>query len=149
MTRILTAVLLLAMSLPLTAAKRRAAAHPAALTRESITAVAARAANRVTISYARRLHWENAVYFDGLVLLGEQMELRDPGSGVPFIERAVSILLNSDDAIETVRWGDGAPTDMARVSRQDALYLAICTAREPVTAFTAFSIVPGFVSRSS
>jgi hypothetical protein len=106
-TRILTAVLLLATSLPLTAAKRRAAAHPAALTRESITAIASRAANRVTISYAPRLHWENAVYFDGLVLLGEQMELRNPGSGVPFIERAVSILLNSDDAIETVHWGDG------------------------------------------
>lgn len=106
-TRILTAALLLAMSLPLAAAKRRAAAHPSALTRESITAVASRVANRVTISYDPRLHWENAVYFDGLVLLGEQMELRHPGSGVPFLERAASILLNSDDAIETVHWGDG------------------------------------------
>lgn len=105
--RILTATLLLAMTLPLAAAKRRAVAHPAPLTRESITAIASRVADRVTISYAPRLHWENAVYFDGLVLLGEQMELHSPGSGVPFIERAASVLLNSDDAIETVHWGDG------------------------------------------
>jgi hypothetical protein len=81
--------------------------HPAALTHATIAATAARVADRVVFTYHPRLHWENAVYFDGLVLLGEAMDSREPGSGTRFIERAASILLGSDDPIETVYWGDG------------------------------------------
>ena len=114
-------VLLLVLSLPIFAGpKRRAVAAPSALTHESITATASRVADRVTWTFHPRLHWENAVYFDGLVLLGEQMELRAPGSGVRFLEKAVAVILGSDDPIETVHWGDGtafgqAAMDLYRV----------------------------------
>lgn len=70
-------------------------------------AKAIRVADRVTWTYHPRLHWENAVFFDGLVLFGEQLELRTPGSGQRFIDRTASVLLLSDDPIETVHWGDG------------------------------------------
>ncbi len=121
MSRSLSLVLLLVLSFPLLAApKRRAVQHPGALTREAILATSTKVADRVTLSYHPRLHWENAVYFDGLVLLGEQMELRAPGSGSRFVERAASVILNSDDPIETVYWGDGtafgqATLDLYRV----------------------------------
>jgi len=117
----LSLVLLFVISLPAAAApKRRAAQHPGALTREAIVATASRAADRVAFSYHPRLHWENAAYLDGLVLLGEQMDLRAPGSGSRFIERAASVILESDDAIGTVYWGDGtafgqATLDLYRV----------------------------------
>ena len=94
--------------------------HPGPLNRDAIVATASRIADRVVLSYSPRLHWENAVYLDGLVLLGEQMELRLPGSGSRFIERAASVILDSDDAIDTVYWGDGtafaqAAMDLYRV----------------------------------
>src|SRR4051794_31490604 len=60
--------LVLCLSLP-AAPKRRAVQHPGALTREAIIATASRVADHVTLSFHPRLHWENAVYFDGLVLL--------------------------------------------------------------------------------
>ncbi|HEX7709105.1 MAG TPA: glycoside hydrolase family 88 protein [Thermoanaerobaculia bacterium] len=94
--------------------------HPVPLTREVIKAAAAKVADRVVWTYAPRLHWENAVFFDGLVLLGEQMELESAGSGDRFLQRAASVLLESDDAIETVYWGDAtafaqAAMDLYRV----------------------------------
>ena len=113
--------LLLVLPLPsLAAPRRRAVLHPAALTREAIIATASRVADRVELSYHPRLHWENAVYFDGLVLFGEQMELMSPGSGIRFLERAASVILHSDDPIDTVYWGDGtafaqAAMDLYRV----------------------------------
>jgi len=107
-------VLLLVISLPAAAAsKRRAAEHPGALTRDAIVATATRVADRVSLSYDPRLHWENAPYLDGLVLLGEQLELHSPGAGAPLIERAATILLDSNDAIETVYWGDGTAFSQA------------------------------------
>ncbi|HYI10695.1 MAG TPA: glycoside hydrolase family 88 protein [Thermoanaerobaculia bacterium] len=132
MPRFLVSLVLLVLSVPMVAApKRRAVQQPAALTPEAIIAAASKAADRVTLSFHPRLHWENAVYFDGLVLLGEQMELRSPGSGGRFIERAVSVILGSDDPIDTVHWGDGtafaqASMDLYRVlppndPRRDAI----------------------------
>jgi rhamnogalacturonyl hydrolase YesR len=101
-------VLLLTLSVSaLAAPRRRAAQHPATPTREGITATASRVADRVVWTYAPRLHWENAVFYDGLVLFGEQMELRAPGSGQRFLDRAASVLIESDDEIDTVSWGDG------------------------------------------
>lgn len=101
-------VLLLLLSLPILAApRRRAVQHPTALTRETIIATASRAADRLMLWHDPRLHWENAVFFDGMVLLGEQMELHAPGTGARFLDRAATVLLQSDDAIETVYWGDG------------------------------------------
>jgi rhamnogalacturonyl hydrolase YesR len=104
----------------LAAPRRRAVAHPAPLTHDRIIATASKVADRVTLSFHPRLHWENAVYFDGLVLLGEQMNLRSSESGDRFIDRAASIILESDDPIETVYWGDGtafgqAALDLYRV----------------------------------
>jgi hypothetical protein len=104
----------------LAAPKRRAVQQPATLTPDALTAVATRVADRVTWTFHPRLHWENAVYFDGLVLLGEQMNLRQPGSGDSLIDRAAAVLLESDDPIETVYWGDGtafaqAALDLYRV----------------------------------
>jgi hypothetical protein len=95
-------------SLPMLAAPRqRAVQHPAPLTREAITAMAARVADRVVLSPSEpRLHWENAVYLDGLVLLGEQRNRQSAGSGDRFIESAASVILNSDDAIDSVFGGD-------------------------------------------
>ena len=102
------------------APRRRAVQQPASLTPESLTVVATRVADRVTWTYHPRLHWENAVYFDGLVLLGEQLNSRQPGSGDRFIDRAAAVILDSDDPIETVWWGDGtafaqAALDLYRV----------------------------------
>ena len=106
--------ILLTFALPTAAApKRRAVRHLGPLTREAIIATASRVADRVTLSFHPRLHWENAVYFDGLVLLGEQMELRNLGSGTRFLDRAASVLLDSDDPIETVYWGDGTAFSQA------------------------------------
>ncbi|MGZ5474305.1 MAG: hypothetical protein ACXWG4_10130, partial [Thermoanaerobaculia bacterium] len=128
--------LLLLLSLPAGAAsKRRAVQHPHALTRDAVIAMASKVADRVTLSYHPRLHWENAVYFDGLVLFAEQMELRSPGSGSRFLDRAASVILESDDPIETVYWGDGtafaqAALDLYRVlppsdPRREALLVTL------------------------
>lgn len=90
-------------ALPLTAApKRRAVDHPVGWTREAIVATATRAADGVVLSFHPRLHRENAVYFDGLVLFGEQLNAQAPGSGNRFLESAAAVLLSSDDPIETV-----------------------------------------------
>jgi rhamnogalacturonyl hydrolase YesR len=102
------------------APRRRAVQRPASLTSESLTIVATRVADRVTWTFHPRLHWENAVYFDGLVLLGEQMNAREASSGDRFIDRAAAVILDSDDPIETVWWGDGtafaqAALDLYRV----------------------------------
>lgn len=116
-------VLLLVLSFP-ALAKRRAVQQPATLTPEALSAVAGRVADRQTWTYHPRLHWENAVFFDGLVLLGEQMNLRQPGSGERFLGRAAAVLLESDDPIESVYWGDGtafgqAVLDLYRVLPAD------------------------------
>jgi hypothetical protein len=104
----LSLVLSLLVSLPLAAASRRRAVQPpATLTRDAITATATKVADAVTLWHDPRLHWENAVYFDGLVLLGEQLEAQAPGSGAPLLDRAATVLLESEDAIDTVHWGDG------------------------------------------
>jgi hypothetical protein len=102
------------------APRRRAVDPPAALTPDSIVALAAKAADHVELSTEPRLHWENAVYLDGLVLFGEELNRRTPGSGDRFIERAASVILDSDDAIDTVFFGDGtafvqAAMDLYRV----------------------------------
>ena len=81
--------------------------HPAPFNHETIAAAATKVADRVALSYDPRLHWENAVYFDGLVLFGEELNQRSPGSGARFIEHAADVILNSTDAIDAVYWGDG------------------------------------------
>ena len=117
----LTCFLLVLLSIPAVAVpRRRAVAPPAALTADAIIAIATRAADRVALGTEPRLHWENAVYLDGLVLFGEEMNRRAPGSGDRFIERAASVILDSDDAIDTVYFGDGtafvqAAMDLYRV----------------------------------
>ena len=96
------------VSLPTAAApRRRAVQQPATLTREALSAVAARVADRASWAHDPRLHWENAVLFDGFVLAGEQMNLHKPGSGDRHLERAASVLLDSNDDIAGVSWGDG------------------------------------------
>lgn len=108
----LVLVLSLLFSLPL-AAKRRAVQQPATLTRDALSAVATRIADRATWAHDPRLHWENAVLFDGFVLAGEQMNAHRPGSGDALIERAATVLLHSDDDIEGVSWGDGTAYSQA------------------------------------
>jgi rhamnogalacturonyl hydrolase YesR len=114
-------LLAFALALPLAAAPRhRAVRHSGPITRADVIATATRAADRVTWTFHPRLHWENAVYFDGLVLFGEQLNAQAPGSGDRFIERAAAVLLQSDDPIDTVYWGDGtafgqAALDLYRV----------------------------------
>jgi rhamnogalacturonyl hydrolase YesR len=110
------ALLFLALSShALSAAPRhRAVVHPATPSRAEIAAIATNVANHVSLSYAPRLHWENAVYLDGLVLLGEQLNAQ------AMIDRAASVLLESDDDIDQVYWGDGtayaqAALDLYRV----------------------------------
>ena len=100
--------LLVLLSIPVVAApRRRAVAPPAALTADAIIAIATRAADRVTLGTEPRLHWENASYLDGLVLFGEEMNRRDPAAGDRLIERAASVILDSDDDIVRIFWGDG------------------------------------------
>jgi len=131
-SRSLVALVLVALTFPtLAAPKRRAVEHPAPLTDDAIIAIAAKVADRVTWTFHPRLHWENAVYFDSLVLLGEELNRRNPGSGDPYLDKVANVLLNSDDPIETVWWGDGtafgqATLDLYRVlppsdPRRDAL----------------------------
>lgn len=121
MPRVLSVFLVLLLSFPaLAAPRRRAVDAPNAPVPDSIVFVASRAADHVELSFAPRLHWENAVYLDGLVLFGEQLNKRNAGSGDRFIERAASIVLNSDDDIANVYWGDGtafvqAAMDLYRV----------------------------------
>ena len=134
-------VVFLALSIPtMAASRRRAVEPPVSLTPDSIVALASRAADRVALSTEPRLHWENAVYLDGLVLFGEQLNARHPGSGDRFIERAAAVILDSDDAIDTVFFGDGtafvqAAMDLERVlppgdPRRAAL---LATATGPMT----------------
>ncbi|HYC91097.1 MAG TPA: glycoside hydrolase family 88 protein [Thermoanaerobaculia bacterium] len=116
---VLVLALSLLVSLP-AAAKRRAVQPPVPLTREALSAVAAKVAARAAWAHAPRLHWENAVLFDGFVLAGEQMNLHQPGSGDALIARAASVLLDSDDDIAGVSWADGtayaqAALDLYRV----------------------------------
>jgi hypothetical protein len=117
----LALVFFLILSFPLSGApRRRAVQPPAPLDRARLLAAAATVADRVTWTYHPRLHWENAVYFDALVLLGEQMNARTPGSGTKYLDRVAAVLLESDDPIETVWWGDGtafgqATLDLHRV----------------------------------
>jgi hypothetical protein len=106
-------------------------AAPAPATREAIAAIATKVADRVALSYDPRLHWENAVYLDSLILLGAQLNAQKAGSGTALIDRAADVLLNSNDAIADVYWGDGtawaqAALDLYRVlpptdSRRSAL----------------------------
>ena len=124
MSRLPLVFLALVLTFPaLAAPRRRAADHTNALTADSLTLLATKAADRVDLhkfSFAPRLHWENAVYLDGLVLFGEQLNLRNPGSGDRFIDRAATIIVESNDEIDTVYWGDGtafvqASMDLLRV----------------------------------
>jgi hypothetical protein len=90
------------------------------LTDDAIIAIASRAADRVALGTEPRLHWESAVFLDGLVLFGDELNRRTAGSGDRFIERAASVILNSDDRIDTVYFGDGtafvqAAMDLDRV----------------------------------
>jgi hypothetical protein len=105
-------VLSLLFSLP-AAAKRRAVQQPATLTRDALSAVAVRIHDRATWAHAPRLHWENAVLFDGFVLAGEQLNAHEPGSGDRLIERAAAVLLDSDDDIAGVSWADGTAYSQA------------------------------------
>lgn len=109
MARLLASLVLALLVSPLLSAapKRRAVEHPTPRSKAALIARATRVADRVTWTFHPRLHWENAVFFDGLLLFGEQLELRSPGSGVRFVERSATVLLQSDDPVETVYWGDG------------------------------------------
>lgn len=114
MSRYSLVALLIALALPTFAApKRRAVKHPSALTREAVVATATAVAGRVTWTFHPRLHWENAVHFDGLVLFAEQMNLQRPGSGDWYLELVASVLLDSDDPIATIHWGDGTAFSQA------------------------------------
>lgn len=105
--RALSAVLLL-LSFSLEAApRRRAVGHPGAPTREAIVAAASRAAMRVQLAHDPRLHWENAVWLDGLVLFGAQLNAHTPGAGDRFLERAAQVLLQSNYKIDVIHWADG------------------------------------------
>ena len=108
----LVLVLSLLVSLP-AAAKRRAVQQPATLTHDALSVVVTRVADRANWTHSPRLHWENAVLFDGFVLAGEQMNAHEPGSGDALIERAASVLLDSDDDIAGVSWGDGTAYSQA------------------------------------
>jgi len=113
--------LALLLTIPAIAAPRRHSVdHATAVTTESIVTLATRAADRVQLSFDPRLHWENAVWLDGLVLFGEELNRRNAGSGDRFIDRAASIILDSNDDIAHVYWGDGtafvqAAMDLYRV----------------------------------
>jgi hypothetical protein len=110
----LVLVLSLFFSLPgFAAMRRRAVQPPATLTDAALAAAAVRIGERATWAHDPRLHWENAVLFDGFVLAGEQMNLRQPGSGDRLIERAASVLLDSNDDIAGVSWGDGTAFSQA------------------------------------
>jgi len=100
------ALVVVAQSL-LAAPRHRAVQHPARPDRKAIAAIATKVADHVSLSYAPRLHWENAVYLDGLVLLGQQLQSQ------ALIDRAASVLLNSDDPIDDVYWGDGTAFSQA------------------------------------
>ena len=121
LTRSISLILLFLSTVSLLAApRRRVVQHPAPLTHQAIIDAASRISDRVTWTFHPRLHWENAVYFDGLVLFGESMDARSSGSGSRFIDRAAAVILESDDPIETVSWGDGtafgqAAMDLYRV----------------------------------
>ncbi len=100
-------VFVVASPLPLFAARHRTVEHPLAQ-RASIRDLAVRVAESARIDqFQPRLHWENAPFLDGLVLLGEELNREQPGSGDALIERAAAVILESDDDVESVSWGDG------------------------------------------
>jgi rhamnogalacturonyl hydrolase YesR len=123
----LLAVVLIA--LPLAAApKRRSVVHPSspAVTRASVSAVALRIIDGVQIpAHEPRLHWENAPYLDGTLLVAEELQRAD------LIDRVAAVILGSNDNIESISWGDGtafsqAALDLYRVlppgdARRDSL----------------------------
>jgi hypothetical protein len=88
--------------------RRRAVSHPVALTRGAIASTSIRIADRIRIDpFQPRLHWENAPFLDGLVLLGDELEHESNPAGARLIDRASSVILDSDDEINDVWWGDG------------------------------------------
>jgi len=99
------ALLVFLISLPLAAApRRRAVSHPSlpAVNRASVAAVALKIIDRVQIpAHEPRLHWENAPYLDGTLLVAEQLQRDD------LKERVAAVLLGSSDDIESIYWGDG------------------------------------------
>lgn len=103
MKRFLLGVILV-LSFPLAAQRRRAVGHPAlpAVTRASVSAAALRVIDRTHVpAFEPRLHWENTPYFDGTLLVAEQLQRPD------LIERVANTLLNSNDDIDSIYWGDG------------------------------------------
>jgi rhamnogalacturonyl hydrolase YesR len=94
----------LIVSFPLAAQRRRAVSHPAlpAVTRASVSAAALRVIDRTRVpAFEPRLHWENTPYLDGTLLVAEQLQRDD------LIERVADVLLNSNDDIDSIYWGDG------------------------------------------
>jgi len=102
-------------------ARRRAVVAPGLLTHEAIVSTAIRVADRIAIDPEQpRLHWENAPFLDGLVLFGDELQRESNPAGARLIERAASVILDSDDDINDVYWGDGtafgqAALDLYRV----------------------------------
>jgi hypothetical protein len=89
-------------------ARHRAVVAPAPVTHQTIVSTAIRIADHVTINPSEpRLHWENAPYLDGLVLLGDQLQHEGNPAGARLIERAASVILGSNDDINGVFFGDG------------------------------------------
>lgn len=89
-------------------ARHRAVVAPEPLTRAAIVSTAIRVADRVAIDPDEpRLHWENAPYLDGLVLFGDELQRESNPNGARLIERAASVILESDDNINDIFWGDG------------------------------------------
>jgi rhamnogalacturonyl hydrolase YesR len=98
------------LTFPLAAQRRRAVSIPAlpAVTRASVTATALRVIDRTQIpAFEPRLHWENVPYFDGTLLVAEQLQRND------LIERVAPVLLNSNDNIDSIYWGDGTAFSQA------------------------------------
>lgn len=109
MKKLALAVFLI-LSFPLAAQRRRAVSHPAvpAVTRASVTATALRVIDRTQIpAFEPRLHWENVPYLDGTLLVAEQLQRND------LIERIANVLLNSNDNIDSIHWGDGTAFSQA------------------------------------
>jgi hypothetical protein len=89
-------------------ARQRAVRAPTPLTRKAIASAAIRIADRLRIDpFEPRRHWENAPFLDGLVLMGEELEHQSNPAGARLIDRAVSVILGSDDDIINLFWGDG------------------------------------------
>lgn len=105
------------VTLPLCAAsaRRRAVGRSAArLDRERLESVARKVALATRIdAFHRRLHWENAPFLDGELLLAVELNKRTSGSGDALIDNAANVLLMSDDPIDSVSWADGTAFSQA------------------------------------